>query len=681
MAAEGAMSAYAMLSHSATALKFATKGVPIAGAVVTMLSVLDPVSWQRFDAARDYINALRENDDGTETNGLLADRLEDAHDRELAHYISATSVDAVFGVASIALAATGFGAPVAVAVAIVGAAISTIIRLTEGNRWQEEADKLADQMRALPNGDEQTIAQFFEKQMDTRWDAIAAEYRERFDKILENNFDSVIGLGSQSFTAEDVSLAIQSDTISEMGSTAKHYGHEYLGQGNWDEQSITLDESTAQIDLPNGGADKAVYLTFMTPLMLAVNTVYTPTPLGGKGGTTTKVVDGWTINDGEASTSGGKYALSAAPGSQTSTTFDVANVITDFVASSRYNTQVNDPSLKINAYGGDDTYLADQAKVVFDGGAGEDTASYLDIDEDRFVRGIHATADGANAINVDKLLAAGSEYLQEVTKTKKEQAGTDMWGKAVYKTVEYRAIELAERENETSIVDRLTNVEVLQASDLDDILDLRGNTTIQRIFGFDGDDQIFAGDQTKVVLAGDGDDYVVTSAQSEYVDGGAGRDLIDAGKTLSHLLEQVAAGTADQGDAVFLFGGDDIDAVVFDADTMRIFREQYAEQQVASAFVDYQISQLAALGVDTELARTMFEDQLLQTAGDDFGLALFKGIEHLVFDLAAIKPPVDAGMNGAAFTHYSYDLTAPRESQDADGGTPPCYLISKICGK
>ncbi|GFE51774.1 hypothetical protein So717_35270 [Roseobacter cerasinus] len=682
MAAEGALAATAMLSHSAKALSFATKGVPVAGAVVTLLSVLDPVSWQRFDAAKDYIDHLRETDDGTETNGLLADRLEDTYDKEVAHYAAATAVDAAFGIASIGIAATGVGAPVAVAVALVGAAISTIIRLTEGNTWQREADKLADEMRSLPNGDQQTIAQFFEKQLDTRWEAIAAENEERFDRILDKNFDSIIGLGSQSFTDADASLAIQSDTISEMGKTAKHYGTEYLGQGNWDHQSVTLDESAAQIDLPNGGADKAVYLTFMAPLMLAVEEVYTRPMFnfGKGGGTTTTYVSGWTITDGttkyteSSQTDGGKpgfaIPLQRAEASQTSTTFDVTNVITDYVPLNPNRTVIKDLSLKINALGGDDTYLADQAKVVFNGGAGEDTASYLNIDDDRFARGIQATANGANQVHVEKHLAAGSEYLQEVIKTKREQAGTDMWGKAKYKTVEYRAIEVAQHAHETTVVDLLTNIEVLQASDLDDILDLRGNTTVQRIFGFDGDDQIYAGEKTKVVLAGDGDDHIVTGAQSEYIDGGAGSDVIEAGKTLATLLQKVAAGTASQDDAVFLFGGDDIDAVVFDGETMQALREQYAEQQVAAAFVEYQLGQLAALGVDVDLARAIFEDQILGTSGDDFSLALFKGIEHLVFDLADIKPPVDTGMNGAAFTHYAYDLTAPRAAEEPDGGPP-----------
>lgn len=612
----------------------ALKAIPILGGVASVASAINPAAWAEFDSIRDRIDSL--NPEESETDRVLANVLDESLFAKEFHYGLSASLDIAFGGAAAGLAATGVGAPLAIGVAIAGAIFSGIVRATEQAHLEAIADDMARDMKSGGR----TIEEFFDMSFEERQQELREGYKEHFDELLEGDYDAAVGLGSQMLSANDLSAAAISKTGGELNKTAKHYADTYTTEGGWDASAIQLTEKVGndEIRLADRGEDK-VYLTFMAPL-LASGDESTQRKKTGKDEyrTTLKIDDlaGWTVIDS----------------GDNDTTFNMVRVINHTRSlSGREDTL----EFNVEAGAGDDTYFGYDSAINFDGGTGMDTASYTRLGTEVLETGIFATASG-NRIDVSKSLRADSEVFKEFIGTYTENHGKRT------ETIEYRGVRLEERGSETVVSDALTNVERLHGTDMNDVLDMRGSTVVEQLFGFGGDDIMILGEKTSVALAGEGE------------------DMIYAGLALMEGVRKMAEGTATLDDAILIDGGAGIDRLYLDDATHAALRGQFAEQQYASA-MSAMLGNILGFGSDAQTIADALEQYLSRGTGDDFALSVFHDVEFVQFDIAYADVPyqelsatvvtVDVydtveRLNAEALGDYAADRDADR-SHELDG--------------
>ena len=297
--------------------------------------------------------------------------------------------------------------------------------------------------------------------------------------------------------------------------TARHYFEEYKDNGGWQDSTVNLEERVGDdhINLPdaaNTSSPENVYVSFLTPL-LASGEQSTSTTETGKNSNHTSVtitdLAGWVVNDGDGRNS----------------TFNMNRVINS--AQDRANNDVS-VDFTINAGDGDDTLFAYDSEITFNGEAGTDTVSYTSFRAENLADGIvvNSTSSG---ISVDKSLAVGSKYYKESIGSYETANGKRT------ETVEYRQVQVLERDSVTNVRDQFSGIEIIQGSAKDDTFNLLADTEILQIFGFDGNDEIFAGSNTEVISAGTGADVIhlsdnllasKTGSSQLYIDGGKGHN-------------------------------------------------------------------------------------------------------------------------------------------------------------
>ncbi|MFQ1702713.1 hypothetical protein ACJ5NV_19180 [Loktanella agnita] len=608
-----------MVTTGAMTSAYALKAIPILGGFASIASAINPARWAEFDAIEERIDGL--DSEGSATEAALGDALNDTLHAKKAFYGSTAALDMAFGIGASAMAATGVGAPLAIATAVVGAVISGIVRATE----QARLEGIADDLRADMTADGRTVEEFFDLSFDDRQDELRENYADYFDKMLDEDFDAAIGLGSQVLTANDLSTAAISKTGGELRKTAKHYADTYTTAGGWDPEEIMLSEQEGSdtLTLADRGSEK-VYLTFMSPLLASGNESTSREETGKNEFRTSLTIEdmaGWKIVDS---------------GAETNTTFNMVNVINH-----ARDINGNDITLdmEINAGGGDDTYFGYDSAITFNGGKGTDTVSYTRMGDELLTKGISAKATG-DEILVDKTLRADSKVYTEVVGEFEEAHGKRT------ETIEYRSIELKERGEVTTVQDKLMYVERFHGTSLDDVLDMSGSTIVDQIFGFGGDDRIMLAESTSVTLGGEGDDHI-------YV-----------GEALTGALSKMADGSAVVTDAVYIDGGADLDRVYFDEATHDALRGQYAEQQLASAY-SILLSRMLGVGADADVIAASLESYMMQGTGDDFGLAVFNDVEFLHFDLGTFEVPYE-DMSSTVMTVHTYSDVNLQTSQFVD---------------
>lgn len=531
--AGGLAVAQALVKAGSTAATTLGKAVPIIGAIASVASAINPAKWSEFNEKQDRIDNLRQSDDYSAD--LLSGLLDDTLVAQKGFYGATTALNAVTGVASAALAATGVGAGVAVLVGLIGGAISAIVGAFEQVALEDIADKYADKIRHRDDGSERTVEEFFKGSFDQQQEKSKQAYENVLQDIIsDQGFDSAVTLGSQLLSASDLELAAKSKTRGELEKTARHYFEEYKDTGGWQDQTIRLEEKVGDdhINLPDAASTASpenVYVSFLTPL-LASGDQSTSTTSTGKNSNHTSVtisdLAGWVVNDGA-----GK-----------NTTFNMNRIINS--AQDKANNDVS-VDFTINAGDGDDTLFAYDSEITFNGQGGTDTVSYTSFGADNLAGGITVNKT-ATGISVDKSLAAGSKYYKESIGSYETSHGKRT------ETVEYRQVQVLERDNVSNVTDQFSGIEIIQGSAKDDTFNLLADTEIRQIFGFDGDDVIYAGENTEVISGGTGKDIIhisdnllatKTGTAQLYVDGGKGHSdtLVISQNLLDTLAEQHSA--------------------------------------------------------------------------------------------------------------------------------------------
>lgn len=508
--------------------------IPIVGAIGSVVGAINPLKWAEFDQKQQHIDAVR--DSGTYSSGLLGDLLSESKTIQEAFYGTTTALNAVTGVASGVIAATGVGAPIAAAVGLIGGAVSAIIGAFEQVALEDLANRYADKIRTDENGSEQSVEDFFEGSFEQKQEQAKDHYTDFFtDLVADDDIDQVVALGGQGLDATDLELSAITKTSGELGKTAQNFVETFTDSG-WREENRTLSQNSGDsanlIQLQDAQGAKT-YLTFTTPLFAAGNEELSRDSTGkNEYQTTLKITDlsGWRIRD---------YG-------DNETTFNMSKVVTS--AQSANESQHKDIRFEIEAEGGNDTLFAYEAGVTFDGGAGIDTASYTRLSGTELASGVQITATGPETIEVHKNLSSGAKLYQESIHT-----STTNYGKRT-EVVEYRAVSLVERDEESQSTDYLQGVEILHGSSLNDSIDVFASTEITQVFGFGGDDVLKVGDNIEVVSGGAGNDSITVSdtaltralngGEGLYIDGGEGQ--LDALTLSSTLFQTVLSEYEDQ---------------------------------------------------------------------------------------------------------------------------------------
>ncbi|EBA18071.1 bifunctional hemolysin-adenylate cyclase precursor [Roseobacter sp. SK209-2-6] len=408
------------------------KAVPIIGAIGSVIGAINPVKWAEFEQKQDRIDAIR--DSGTYSSGLLGDLLQESKTAEAAFYGTTTALDVTTGVTAGVLAATGVGAPISAAVGLIGGAISAIVGAFEQVALEAIADRYADKIRTDAEGNPQTVEAFFKGSFDQKQERIKEHYTEFFEEfIAENDVDRVLALGGQGLDATDIELAAISKTSGELNKTARNYVETFTTNG-WQPGSHALSPSSGfetnviQLDKAHGSKS---FLTFTTPLFAAGTEDISRRETGKNEYQTTlriKDLSGWEIRDHGVN----------------ETTFNMSKVVSS--AQDRFGNSM-EIGIAIQAAAGDDALFAYEAQTSFDGGSGQDTASYARLSGVELAEGLEIRATGATTLLVEKNLSAGSKYFKESIDSQ-----TTHHGKRT-EVVQFRKVGLEERENQHAVTD------------------------------------------------------------------------------------------------------------------------------------------------------------------------------------------------------------------------------------
>ena len=213
--AGGLAVAQALTTAGTTAANALSKAVPIVGAIASVASAINPAKWSEFNDKQDRIDNLRDSDDYSA--GLLADLLDENLVADKAFYGATTALNAVTGVVSAGLAATGVGAGVAVLVGLIGGAVSAIIGAFQQVALEDIADRYADKIRTNDDGSPRTVEEFFKGSFDQQQEKAKEAYQDVLQDIIDDQgFDSAVTLGSQLLTGTDLELAALSKTRGEL---------------------------------------------------------------------------------------------------------------------------------------------------------------------------------------------------------------------------------------------------------------------------------------------------------------------------------------------------------------------------------------------------------------------------------------------------------------------------------
>ncbi|WP_138465873.1 FG-GAP-like repeat-containing protein [Poseidonocella sp. HB161398] len=519
----------ALTSYAAMAGTTVSSAVPVLGVMASLASAVNPLQWASFSQANDHLDDVRDKADiesaAYETSAdYLGQLLETFRNIDVGFYVAETAVGVSGGVGATAAAATGVGAPVALAIAGITAGLQGILAATKQAALNKAAENIADKIRDFDGGVEGFFDQSFDFQSDRELDDFFAEAQA----LIESGFDSVSALGSVQMTASDLELAGLAGIGGEMGKTQAHFaGHLEegdLGTGDWDREEILIEKGTILLgDAAEEATGKQTLLQFITPMAASGDEELDRDKTGKHSyETTLKIEDlsGWTLIDGGDST-----------------TFDLRNVVTQ--AREARNAALEEVPMKIEGNAGDDMFLmtetsgtsaATRGRPNIDGGEGQDSVTYANLTH--LAEGLRVTTNGAGNLVVRKMLDADTTILEGAIGTTEVKRGKET------ERIEYSYITVSEVGEITTLHDELKDIEMLAGSQQDDVILVANYNKALLLAGLEGDDFIKLG-QGHAALGGEGDDTFLPARgfstvgetdtdlpETVEIDGGAGHDTI-----------------------------------------------------------------------------------------------------------------------------------------------------------
>ncbi|MBF4102358.1 hypothetical protein INT80_03770 [Gallibacterium anatis] len=163
--------------------------------------------------------------------------------------------------------------------------------------------------------------------------------------------------------------------------------------------------------------------------------------------------------------------------------------------------------------------------ILFNGGNGTDSVSY----NNEHIHGIVVHGRDAGTYSVTKHIA-DAEVTVENIKVKNHQYGKRQ------ERVEYRELHIETKSYDAS--DMLYNVEVISASDYDDVM--YGSKGNDYFLAQNGNDLVYGKEGDDIIFGGAGDDKLYGETGNDTLNGGLGKDLIYGGEGNDTIIQDDA---------------------------------------------------------------------------------------------------------------------------------------------
>lgn len=591
MALDGVLSTL-VLAGKITGL--AAKAVPLLGSVAQLMLSFNPANKVFYDVQENAIADARARDDYS--SALAASLLEDSLDTQRAGDTSLLAVNLVsgslgllgslagFGVALGATALTPLG-PILGAGAFVAGAVSFVLSLVNDAKMRKLAEEAREKI--LETDGVTDFQDFFNLSFEDQQAKLLEAYEEVVVALTEEQgFGSVVGLSTQRFTADDITVAQEANIADQITKSAATYLSEYR-DGTWTDITGTIVTQPGLDEIQIAANDEPVYFTDLNDVLASGDPVQIrlyefgaigPGQFGPKFLYTAfdySAFDGWNVVDADGNR----------------TTFDLANIftlanVTDAARIAQFHQDYLDaldglaPSLGANEYywsksadlprmdvtlpfvvsagDNDDVVFSYDSSIIIDGGEGKDTVSYIRLDDEALAQaGVRSRYDEFyTGLGDGVVVRSHADRLQSAQYLIYETATSNITFDEMTRTLDDPNAIIVERpldffngiliqrsvtdkDGETpeffaagrapgfsSAFDQVVNAEVLQGSVRDDFIDLRGYAD--------------AGSNAIAEVYGfDGNDILIADKTTVTIGGGIGDDTINIALPWAELNDPV----------------------------------------------------------------------------------------------------------------------------------------------
>lgn len=350
-------------------LRLAGPGMLTASAA--LLAVTSPLEIYALAKQGEYARDLDElgkklGAHGYSGDSLLANFYREKNTAQSGIFAATATVELFASVLMVSAIAAGPGAPVAAVAGLALSGFAALARAVESPILERLAQGYASKIQ-----DAGGAAAFFDSNLSAQYKAQLTSLGPGYLDELQAGFkvDSVVGVSTMILTRQAMELAVLTRNTDRLRS-AHVYIDRFIGGKVQDSgiQKTTIDAETGKLTL-GGAAGTTQALTFLNPLLQPGKEERETVEVRGKASATSleitldgkKVtpdnVEGWTIDDGDASS-----------------TMDLRNVVTR--ATNPEKTETVKLPITVNGGGGDDTVIANASQLTFNGGDGFDVVDY-----------------------------------------------------------------------------------------------------------------------------------------------------------------------------------------------------------------------------------------------------------------------------------------------------------------
>ena len=418
-----------------------------------------------------------------------------------------TTLTLTGGGASLAMMASGIGAPLAIVIGIVTTTISILVDSVN----QRVLENIANQQRTkILNWERKNPGKnYFSAALDSHYAALQPQLINTLQNVQDSwNVDQVVAV-MQTKTNSQIHELAALTRLADKALSGKAYIDVFKDGAFSKEKNVSLDTENGIINLADNNIKQA--LIFVQPLLTpgvevrarksqGKNTFITELNLLSR--------DGWQINDlGTADTKA-----------------DFSNVIQHIKLK---NGTIKDITIKANMGNGDDLVIASTGNMMIDGGTGKNAVDYSTLPKDVSLT-ISAQEGAKNHYRIEKR-ANQAKVLEESIFEKQINYGKNK------EKVQYRDA-LINTSSYTSM-DTLSHIQTIKASKGNDVM--TGSSWDDDFHGDDGNDTIKTGAGNDIAYGGKGHDHIemgsgddlvhqdITVGDNDFLCGGDGKDTIN----------------------------------------------------------------------------------------------------------------------------------------------------------
>lgn len=505
-AADALKQGNAALHASLTATKASVVGALAASIVAAVFTPLQVYSiHEEFNYAKQLDNLAEEfSKHGYNGHVLLAELYRNKATLDSVTTALQTTLTLVGGGASLAMMASGIGAPFALAIG----AITTTLSILIDSVNQGVLENIANQQRTkILNWERKNPGKnYFSNALDAHYATLQPQLIDTLQDVQSTwNVDQVVAVIQTKANIQTHELAALT-RLTEKSLSGKAYIDVFKDGAFSKNKNVSLDTEKGIINLTDNHIKQA--LVFVQPLLTPGIEARKRKSLGKNEFITELNLlsqHGWVIRDlGTADTKA-----------------DFSGVVQRLKAK---DDSIKEITIKAEMGNGDDVVIATTGDMVIDGGTGKNAVDYSTLPKD-FSLTISALA-GTHHYSVKKQ-AKQAKILEEAILEKQINYGKNK------EKVQYRDA-LITVSSFTS-TDTLKHIQTIKASNGSDSIDLDASDNV--VYGLDGDDNIktyagkdivFAGKGNDTIDSGEDDDLILQNIDQENddIDGGAGTDTV-----------------------------------------------------------------------------------------------------------------------------------------------------------